>query len=97
MYSFAVHCAINVCADAVVTCVVEVIIVSVPSNFHPVNVYPVFVGIGNSPYVVPYVTILFAGVTSFPPFVSNVTVYWLLKYAVSYISPSIVSVPFTTL
>ena len=82
MYLFAVHCAINVCADAVVTFVVVVTVVSVPFIFQPLNVYPVLVGVGNSPYVVPYVTVLLVGVTAFPPFVSNVTVYWLLKYAV---------------
>ena len=82
MYSFAVHCAINVCADAVVTFVVVVTVVSVPFIFQPLNVYPVLVGVGNFPYVVPYVTVLFVGVTAFPPFVSNVTVYLLLKYAV---------------
>ena len=44
--------------------------------YHPKNVYPLYVGTGKSPYVLPYVTFLL-DILVCQPFVLNVIVYVL--------------------
>ena len=41
--------------------------------YHPLNVYPLLVGVGNVPYVLPYVIVLLVGLT-LPPFALYVNV-----------------------
>ena len=71
---FAVHCAYRVCAEVIDTFVdPEIAVPPLAEVNHPLNVYPVRVGVGKSPYVESYVTLLLAGVT-LPLFALNVTV-----------------------
>jgi hypothetical protein len=75
VYWFAVQCAYSLWFDAVVTFVEDVIFVPpVAAVYHPLNVYPAFVGVGSMPYALPYVTSML--VTSIlPPFGLKLTVY----------------------
>ena len=74
VYVFASHCAYRVCAEVIDTFVdPETAVPPLDAVYHPLNVYPVRVGVGKSPYVESYVTLLFAGDT-LPLFASNVTV-----------------------
>ena len=72
VYVVAVQSAVIVWFSAVVTVLSAVIVLLF--NFHPLKSYPVFVGVGSSPYVLSNVTVLLVGST-IPPFGLYVTVY----------------------
>ena len=73
VYVAPCQCAFNVLSSVIFT--VSLLVICVESSInHPSNVYPVFVGVGNSPYFWSYVTCFVEGVT-FPPSASNVILY----------------------
>ena len=74
VYFFTSYFAVNVVSAFIFTIVSLSILLSLESN-HPINVYPSFSGVGNSPYGWLYVTFLVvvSSVASLPGL--NVTVY----------------------
>ena len=69
VYLFFSYFAVSVTSEEMLAVVVFSILFPF-SSYHPTNVYPVFVGVGNSPYFWSYVTCFVDGVT-FPPSASN--------------------------
>jgi len=67
----ASHCAFNVISVDVFT--VVVLSTLFEPLYHPLKVYPVLVGVGNSPYVSSFLTVLLA-VDTVPPSASKFTV-----------------------
>ena len=74
VYFITSQLAFNVIFVDISTVVVSSIFVV--SLYQPLNIFPVFVGVGNVPYVPPFITFFVVGLT-FPPSGSNVTVYSL--------------------
>ena len=75
-YTLIFHIAYNTWFFVAVTFVVSSILLPfVLLSYHPTNVYPSFVGVGNVPYSLLYFTSFLFVSSWFPPFTSNVTVY----------------------
>ena len=59
--------------------VLSILVPFVSSVYHPLNVYPLLVGVGNSPYVLSYFICLLVGVTV-PPVALYFNVYSLASH-----------------